>query len=285
MENFNKKSLISEITALQIVSVIAWLWVVPVIDSLDSYSYGIATRALITSFLPFVLGVIASVHFPNFATAKRGKLAIITGCIVLIFTLVFYVQIFHYINWWFLRHWSLLRLVGFALLGFGMKTLNVLSKPISFTRGILILVIQYIVYNLLLWGCHNAHPDYMFLYNLSHILLALVRIAIIVTLWKTLSADSVTGFLGKAPKVSSVVAGLFWGMILVLPADNYSPRWLAVVMLLVAPIIAYIMTVIVRISVQLVMYVVKGILDNKFWWLESCCWWINNIENNEGETA
>ena len=39
MESFNK-TLISETTALQIVSVIAWLWVVPVIDSLDSYSYG-----------------------------------------------------------------------------------------------------------------------------------------------------------------------------------------------------------------------------------------------------
>jgi hypothetical protein len=285
MENFDKKSLISETTALQIVSVIAWLWVVPVIDSLDSYSYGMATRALITSFLPFVLGVITSVHFPNFATPKIGKLAIITGCIVLIFTLVFYVQIFHYINWWFLRHWALLRFVGFALLGYGMKTLKVLSKPISFAKGILILVIQYIVYNLLLWGSHNAHPDYMLLYNLSHILLALVRIAIIVTLWKTLSADSVTWFCAKSPKISAAIAGLFWGMILVLPADNYSPRWLAVVMLLVAPIIAYIMTVIVRISVQLVMYVVKGILDNKFWWLESCCWWINKIENNEGETA
>lgn len=81
MESFNKK-LISETTALQIVSVIAWLWVVPVIDSLDSYSYGMATRALITSFIPFVLGVTASVYFPNVATPKRGKQALITGCIV-----------------------------------------------------------------------------------------------------------------------------------------------------------------------------------------------------------
>ena len=284
MESFNKK-LISETTALQIVSVIAWLWVVPVIDSLDSYSYGMATRALITSFIPFVLGVTASVYFPKFATPKRGKLALITGSIILIFTLVFYVQIFHYISGWYLRHWALFRFVGFAFLGYGLKTLKVFPKQISFTKGVLILVLQYIVYNLLLWGSHNPHPDYMFLYNLSQNLLALVRIAIIVTLWKTLSADSVTKILGKSPKLSTAIAGLFWGMILVLPADNYSPRWLAVVMLLVAPIIAYIMTVIVRISVQLVMYVVKGILDNKFWWLESCCWWINKIENNEGETA
>ena len=284
MESFNKK-LISETTALQIVSVIAWLWVVPMIDSLDSYSYGMATRALITSFIPFVLGVTASVYFPKFATPKRGKLALITGSIILIFTLVFYVQIFHYISGWYLRHWALFRFVGFAFLGYGLKTLKVFPKQISFSKGVLILVLQYIVYNLLLWGSHNPHPDYMFLYNLSQNLLALVRIAIIVTLWKTLSADSVTKILGKSPKLSTAIAGLFWGMILVLPADNYSPRWLAVVMLLVAPIIAYIMTVIVRISVQLVMYVVKGILDNKFWWLESCCWWINKIENNEGETA
>ena len=279
MESFNKK-LISETTALQIVSVIAWLWVVPVIDSLDSYSYGIATRALITSFIPFVLGVTASVYFPKFATPKRGKLALITGSIILILTLVFYVQIFNYVSGWYLRHWALFRFVGFAFLGYGLKTLKVFPKQISFTKGVLILVLQYIVYNLLLWGSHNPHPDYMFLYNLSHILLALVRIAIIVTLWKTLSADSVTRILEKSPKLSTAIAGLFWGMILVLPADNYSPRWLAIVMLIVAPIIAYIMTVLVRLSVQLVMYIVKGILTNKFWWFESCCWWLNN-ENIE----
>ena len=153
-------------------------------------------------------------------------------------------------------------------------------KQISFTKGVLILVLQYIVYNLLLWGSHNPHPDYMFLYNLSHILLALVRIAIIVTLWKTLSADAVTKFLGKSPKISSIVAGLFWGMILVVPANDYAPRWLAILMFLIAPLFAYIMTVIVRLSVQLVMYVLKGIWANKFWWIESCCWWVNN-ENIE----
>jgi hypothetical protein len=279
MESFNKK-LISETTALQIVSVIAWLWVVPVIDFLDSYSYGMATRALITSFIPFVLGVTASVYFPKFATPKRGRLALITGSIILIFTLVFYVQIFHYISGWYLRHWALFRFVGFAFLGYGLMTLKVFPKQISFTKGVLILVLQYIVYNLLLWGSHNPHPDYMFLYNLSHILLALVRIAIIVTLWKTLSADAVTKFLGKSPKISSIVAGLFWGMILVVPANDYAPRWLAILMCLIAPLFAYIMTVIVRLSVQLVMYVLKGIWANKFWWIESCCWWVNN-ENIE----
>ena len=279
MESFNKK-LISETTALQIVSVIAWLWVVPVIDSLDSYSYGMATRALITSFIPFVLGVTASVYFPKFATPKRGRLALITGSIILIFTLVFYVQIFHYISGWYLRHWALFRFVGFAFLGYGLKTLKVFPKQISFTKGVLILVLQYIVYNLLLWGSHNPHPDYMFLYNLSHILLALVRIAIIVTLWKTLSADAVTKFLGKSSKISSIVAGLFWGMILVVPANDYAPRWLAILMFLIAPVFAYIMTVIVRLSVQLVMYVFKGIWANKFWLFESCCWWVNN-ENIE----
>ena len=266
---------------MQIVSVIAWLWVVPVIDSFDSYSYGMATRALITSFIPFVLGIMASVHFPNFATTKRGRQSLIAGSIVLIITLVFYVQIFHYISGWYLRHWALFRFVGFALLGYGLKTLKVFPKQISFIKGTLILVLQYIVYNLLLWGSHNPHPDYMFLYNLSHILLALVRIVIIVTLWKTLSADSVTRILEKSPKLSTAIAGLFWGMILVLPADNYSPRWLAIVMLIVAPIIAYIMTVLVRFSVQLVMYIVKGILTNKFWWFESCCWWIDKAENND----
>ena len=60
METTNEKSLILETTALQIVCVIGWLWIVPIIDSLDSYSYGMATRAILTSFIAFALGIIVS---------------------------------------------------------------------------------------------------------------------------------------------------------------------------------------------------------------------------------
>ena len=96
-------------------------------------------------------------------------------------------------------------------------------------------------------------------------------------LWKTLSTEYVSRLVNKAPKLSIFVAGLFWGMILVVPADSYAPRWLSILMLFLTPIFAYIMTVIVRLSVQLILYVVKGIIANKFWF-ESCCWRINKTD-------
>ena len=74
-----QKKIISETTPLQIICVIAWLWIGPIIDSLDSYSYGMATRALIISFIPFVIGVIVAVAFPNFTTLRRSRSALITG--------------------------------------------------------------------------------------------------------------------------------------------------------------------------------------------------------------
>jgi hypothetical protein len=80
-------------------------------------------------------------------------------------------------------------------------------------------------------------------------------------------------FLSKFPKISLLVAGLFWGMFLVMPANTYSPRWLAILMLFMAPVIAYIMTVIVRISSQLVIYLIKGLIKNKVWIRESYKWW------------
>ncbi len=275
MEALNKKSLILETTAMQIVCVIGWLWIVPIIDSLDSYSYGMATRALIISFIPFVIGVIAAVAFPNFTTRRISQSALIMGCIILAITLVFYVIIYQelYLSWWLLRHFGFLRALGFALIGYSLQTIST-GKQLTFKTGLMILIALYIMYNLLIWGMNNAPCHYMPLNRLANIAYALVRIAIVVVLWKTLSADSVILFLSKFPKTSLLVAGLFWGMFLVMPANTYSPRWLAIVMLFMAPVVAYIMTVIVRFSVRLVMYVVKGVLTNRFWWLKSCCWWI-----------
>ena len=280
MEALNKKSLILETTALQIVSVVAWLWIVPIIDSFDSYSYGMATRALIISFIPFVVGVIAAVAFPHYTTRRRSRSALIAGCILLAITLVFFVIIYQelYLDWWLLRSFVFLRTLGFALVGYALQTIGT-GKQLTFKTGLMILIVLYIIYNLLIWGMNNVPCHYMPLYRLANIAYALVRIAIVVVLWKTLSADSVTLFLSKFPKISLLVAGLFWGMFLVMPANTYSPGWLAILMLFMAPVVAYIMTVIVRFSVRLVMYVVKGVLTNRFWWLNSCCWWIKEDSN------
>lgn len=283
METTNEKSLILETTALQIVCVIGWLWIVPLIDSLDSYSYGMATRAILTSFIAFALGIIVARNMPKVATLKRGRCALIIGSIILLLFLVLWVPLFPRLGYWYTRPCPLFRAVGFLLFGFGLSVTEIFPKAAKFKTGVSLLISLYIVYNLLIWGSHNTHPDWISLYYVANILLALIRVAVIVTLWKTLSADSVTELCNKFTKRSSFLAGLFWGMILVIPADDYAPRWLAILMFFLAPVFAYIMTVIVRLSIQLISYVVKGIISNKFWWFESCCWWITKEDNNEKE--
>jgi hypothetical protein len=276
-----QKKIISETTPLQIICVIAWLWVVPVIDSLDSYTYGMATRAILTSFIAFALGIIVARNMPKVATLKRGRCALVIGIVVLLLFLVFWVPLFQRLGHWYTRNCALFRASGFLLLGFGLSITEVLRKTPTFKTGVAVLLGLYIIYNLLLWGSHNPHPDRMPLYYLAHMLLALVRIAIIVALWKTLSAGSVMEFCNRYRKCSSLFAGLFWGMFLVMPVGSYASGGIAVLMLFLAPIFAYIMTVAVRFLVRLTMYVVKGVLANRFWWLESCRWWLDKEDNSE----
>jgi hypothetical protein len=216
---------------------------------------------------------------PKVATLKRGRCALVIGIVILLLFLVFWVPLFQKLGHWYTRNCALFRAAGFLLLGFGLSETEIFPKSAKFKIGVSLLIGLYIVYNLLIWGSHNTHPDWMSLYYVALILLALIRVAIIVTLWKTLSADSVTELCNKFPKSSSFLAGLFWGMILVIPADHYAPRWLAILMFFLAPVFAYIMTVIVRLSIQLISHVVKGIISNKFWWFESCCWWIKKKSN------
>ena len=270
----NKTNLPLETAAIQIVSVFAWLWAVPVIDSLDSYTYGMATRAIIISFISFVIGIVAASTFPNFISPRKSRWALIIGCILLSISLVFYVIIHQeiYIGWWFYRSIALLRILGFTLLGYGLQTIYSNQKW-TFKAGVVVLVILFVISNLLIWGMNNVACQYMSLYRLANIAYTLVRIAIVIALWKTLSADSVTDFLRRIPKLSVFIAGLFWGMFLVLPADRYSPRWLAIIMLILAPAFAYVYSVIIRLAVKVIRYLIKGLISEKFWWKDVCCWW------------
>ena len=270
----NKTNSSLETAAIQIVSVFAWLWAVPVIDSLDSYTYGMATRAIIISFISFVIGIVAASAFPNFTSTRKSRWALIIGSILLSISLVFYVIIHQeiYIGWWFYRGIALLRILGFTLSGYGLQAICSNQKW-TFKAGVVILVILYIIYNLLILGMNNVACQYMSIYRLTNIAYALVRIAIVIALWKTLSADSVTDFLRRIPKVSVFIAGLFWGMFLVLPADRYSPRWLAIMMLILAPDFAYVYSVVIRFAVKIIKYLIKGLISEKFCWKDVYCWW------------
>ena len=281
MYSLTSKSKINETTAMKIICVIAWLWCVPVIDSLDSYSYGLATRALLTSFMYLTLGVVISINLPSRYNDKCGKPALVIGSILLLFSLILFAPLR---VWWWIRsicNVGLVRLLGFILLGYGMRSMGFTIKIKSFWRGLLWLILLYVAYNLLIYCGHNIDPEMRALWIGRDVVYALIRILIVVMLWQTLSTDCIKKFLNKRSKISLLVAGLFWGMILVIPADHYSPRWLAIIMLVIAPVVAYIMTVIVRLSFLALSYLIKGILRNKFWWFESCCWWIDKDANNE----
>ena len=272
---------LGETAAIQIASVFAWLWAVPVIDSLDSYTYGMATRAIIISFISFVIGIVAASAFPNFTSPRKSRWALIIGCILLSISLVFYVIIHQeiYVGWWFYRSIALLRILGFTLLGYGLQV-TYSGKQTTFKVGMAVLIALYIIYNLLIWGMNNVACQYMSLYRLANIAYALVRIAIVIALWKTLSADSVKKFLSRFPKCSLLIAGLFWGMFLVIPANRYSPKWLAMLMLIFAPAFAYVYSVVIRFAVNVIKYLVKGLISEKLWSKDVCCWWKHNANQD-----
>lgn len=270
----NNKQILLRTAAIQIVSVVAWLWVIPIIDSLNSYTYGTATNWLIISFILFVMGVIAAVNFPNFTTNRISKSVLITGSVLLAITLVFYHILNRevYIGWRLSGFIPFLRMLGFAMLGYGLQGTSD-GKKLSFKVGLSVVVVLYIIYNLLQWGLNNQQSYHIFLSDLVDILYALLRVMIVVVLWKTLSADSVTCFLSRVPKCSLLVAGLFWGMFFVIPANKYLQRWLAILMLILAPVFAYICSVVVRFAIKLIAYLIRGLISEKFWWKEVCCWW------------
>jgi hypothetical protein len=288
MNQLISKPKVKETTAMQIICVISYLWCIPVIDSLDSYSYGIATRVLLTSFIYLTLGVIISVNLPSNYNKKLGKSTLAISAVLLLF---YFFPFDHFIHWWCIgpiRVVELFRLFGFILLGYGLRSKAFTIKIKSFWRGLVWLTLLYAIYNLLIYCGYNFYehidnPEMRVLWIGRDIAYGITRILIVVMLWQTLVTDSVQQFLNKLPKISLLVAGLFWGMILVMPANHYSPRWLAIVMLLLAPVIAYVMTIIVRLSFQMLSYLIKGILTNKSWWFKSCCWWIDKGANNESE--
>lgn len=49
------------------------------------------------------------------------------------------------------------------------------------------------------------------------------------------------------------------------------------ILFFLAPVIAYIMTIIVRILFQIICYLIKGLIKNKFWIREAYKWWKYNI--------
>ena len=180
------KKLTTETTALQIVAVIAWLWVMPAIDMLESYSYGSATIFLIRSYIPFVLGVILAVNIPRKVNERIWKPIFIIGCIILLFTII--LQRMMWQLCWVSFTYEL-RIVGLTFFGYGLRLYARLPKLKSFGVGVLLLMLLYGVYNLLIYWGHNIHPKDIYLWLARDIIYGVTHIAIIVLLYKTLSTE------------------------------------------------------------------------------------------------
>ena len=192
----NNRQTLLETAAIQIVAVLSWLWVVPVIDSLDSYSYGTATRALILSLIPFVIGAVAAVRFSGSAVSRLGRYSLIISSILLLICIVLYSPLYKLISWSLVRYCRFLGMLGFLFLGYGLNGVTT-RRHLSFKSWLVILIALYIIYNLLVLVMNNIPSIYMPLYQLANMAYGLVRIAIVVVLWKTLSVDSVKAFICK----------------------------------------------------------------------------------------
>ena len=232
---------IKETTALQVIVAIVWLWLIPAVNLLESDTYGGATIALMMCFVAFALGVVLAARLPERIVGKTGTALLWLAVVLLVLTCFTNMNIRHL----FYRSALLIKYIGFILLGYGLRAGKVSYRPKSFVQGLLWLVLLYVVYNLLLFLKLNLDPTKVLVWSQFDIVRLAVEVAIVFVAWKTLSLDSVTRFLEKAPKLFAVAASLVWGMFFLVPAHLYVEQWLLILMFFLNPLLAFINTVII----------------------------------------
>ena len=99
------------------------------------------------------------------------------------------------------------------------------------------------------------------------------QISIAIQLWRGMAMDCVRQAFERIPKLSKCVAGLFWGMFLVVPAGRCSEFYEDVIMLLLAPVIAYVMTVVLRAIYTTVRNLIRLAQSEQADWTNIFCWW------------
>lgn len=267
---------IDHVTIIKVLSVIIWLWIIPVVDAFDNLSYGLATSALLKNIVFCAAGVVIASYFSNEIRRRMSVYILVLGVMMLIvgYPCYNYLTGGHYCH----RVIAVFRFLGILCMGFGLEARDCFIKPKSTLKGVSVLLSLIILYYLIMYLTRYIPSDSNAFLTVQSVVFGILRVGISVFVWKLASIDCIMHLFKRVPKISLFVAGLFWGMILVVPADNFAPRWLSILMLSLAPVFAYIITVIVRLSVQLISYVMKGIIANKFWWFESCCWWINKTD-------
>lgn len=239
---------IKETTALQVIVAAVWLWLIPAVNLLDSDTYGGATIALMRCFIAFALGVVLAARLPERIVGKTGTALLWVAVVLLLLTCSTNMNIrplFH-------RNALLIKYIGFILLGYGLRAGKVSYRPKSFVQGLLWLVLLYVAYNLLVFLRLNLDPTMVLVWFQFDVVRLAVEVAIVFVAWKTISLDSVTRFLGKAPRLFAVAAGLVWGMFFLVPAHFYEGQWLCVLMFFLAPVFAFINTIVLLFLAKLV---------------------------------
>lgn len=273
---------LKELTALQAITVVAWLWAKPVADSLDLYGFGDSMALLIKYVVYLLAGVVVATYVPSKTQGKFAVPALGAGVLLIISYLFFdelYRDYIHQCRWLV----GLIGILGFPLLGLGMGCMRISWKPKSFACAVCMLIAF-----LALYLGHQYAGRFISIEVLSHIetgihemvltksyllLYYILQISIAIQLWRVMTMDCVIQMFERIPKLTKCVAGLFWGMFLVVPAGRCSEFYEDVIMLLLAPVVAYVMTVLLRAIYTVIRNLVRCSRPDKSDWKSILCWW------------
>ena len=269
-------------TALQVIAVVAWLWAKPIADSLHLYGFGASIASMIKYVVCFIAGVVLATYVPSKIESKIAVPALVAG-VLLIISYLFYDELYfshiHECRWLV----SVISILGIPLLGFALGATRISWKPKSFTWSFCMLIVffamylghqysgRFIPFEMLVHGEAEAHAKV--LTKVYYLIYFILQISIAIQLWRTMTMDIVIQAFEMIPKLTKCVAGLFWGMFLVIPAGRCSEFYEDVIMLLLAPVVAYVMTVLLRAIYTVIRNLVRCSRPDKSDWKRILYWW------------
>lgn len=268
------KTSIKESVAIQIVAVVGWLWMKPCIYALESYTYGAATVRLLDYFVFAVIGIILGRWLCCREIYRFSRPAFITGAVLFIFWVLCNRNILYNGLFGFrFAYITIIPYIGTMLMALGLTSIKRDIPEIPLGKGLLWSVVLYAFYNVLVFLNYHVPREQWLLVKLFDLAYYGVRLSLLFVMWRTLESIAVRSFLSKIPKLSLCIAGLFWGMFFVMPADIFHPTWRAICMFLASPLIAYIYSVLVRFAVELLSGFVKRTKSQELDWRSVICWW------------
>lgn len=273
---------LTKTTALQAIAVVAWLWVKPAINPSGFYGSGYTTAYLIKSVVCFIVGLVVATYVPPKVGRKLAVPALVAGALLAVSYLfsdeLYRPHIFEY-RWLV----GIIIKLGLPLIGFGLGAMRISWKPRSFAWSLGVLLALYAMYlgneylsryipiDEYYYGEGEVHI--LVIMKVYLLILYVLQVFIGIQLWRLMSLDCVIQAFEKIPKLTNCVAGLFWGMFLVPPAGGCSEFYEDVIMLLLAPVIAYIITVLLRAIYTAICNLIRFARSEQADWKNIFCWW------------